>query len=559
MTESVAGNHQKRIASGLLLAGIVALALGLRLWGVGFGLPYAYHVDEPTYVSAALNLGAGIIGRQPNPTGLINILFGEYAGYFIAGRIAGLFASASDFERAYRVDPTIFLLLGRLTSVILGTLTVLVAYGLGKASAGRLAGWLATLFMAVAFLHVRDSHYGVPDVAVVFFLSLSTLCCVLAVQRPSRWFLWLASATGGFALATKWSVWPLLATLVLAAVFRPAQKRARAVEVLIALLFFVGGFAVGGFQLLLKPGVYLEYALREQQAGAGGGFGAWQVDMVTGWVFYLKTLNYGLGIVLLVLAMLGGLRRLVQVIRSKDRVSLVLLSFPILYLLIMGASRHYFARYALPLVPFAALFAAEALVTLVPRPGARYAGLRYVLMTLLVVAAVAPPLAQSIAHDVILTRQDTRTVAKNWIEANIPAGSKIAVDWPTHGPPLSTSERPMPASAEMFDVVTVGGSGLADHPLSWYSEQGVDYLIASSFIYNLSLVDPDWDAKRRSFYASLERELDLLEEFRPYTGNTEPPFVFDEIYGPVVSLWQRDRPGPVLKIYSPLGGELRSR
>jgi hypothetical protein len=549
MTESVAGNRQKRIASGLLLAGVVALALGLRLWGVGFGLPYAYHVDEPTYVSAALNLGAGIIGRQPNPTGLINILFGEYAGYFVAGRIAGLFASASDFERAYRVDPTIFLLLGRLTSVILGTLTVLVAYGLGKASAGRPAGWLAALFMAVAFLHVRDSHYGVPDVAVVFFLSLSVLCCVLAVQRSSRWFLWLASATGGFALATKWSIWPLLATLVLAAGFRLAQKRARAAEILIALLFFAGGFAVGGFQLLLKPDIYLEYALREQQAGAGGGFGAWQVDTVTGWVFYLKTLSYGLGIVLLVLAMLGGTRRLVQVIRTRDRVSLVLLSFPILYLLIMGASRHYFARYALPLIPFAALFAAEAVVDLTARLNARRAGFGVGLAAILIVIASAEPLARDVIHDRILAHTDTRTVAKNWIEANIPEGSKIAVDWPMHGPALSTSERTMPFSSRVYDVTTVGGTGLSDHPVQWYKDEGFEYLIASSFIYDLSLVDQDWDAKRRSFYASLDEGLTLVEEFRPYTGDTEPPFVFDEIYGPVVSLWGRDRPGPVLKIY----------
>ena len=99
--------------------------------------------------------------------------------------------------------------------------------------------------------------------------------------------------------------------------------------------------------------------------------------------------------------MLGGLRRLVQVIRSKDRVSLVLLSFPILYLLIMGASRHYFARYALPLVPFAALIrSGSACRPWRPGRGRGTQGLRYVLMTLLVVVAIAPPLAQSITHDI---------------------------------------------------------------------------------------------------------------------------------------------------------------
>lgn len=27
-----------------------------------------------------------------------------------------------------------------------------------------------------------------------------------------------------------------------------------------------------------------------------------------------------------------------------------------------------------------------------------------------------------------------------------------------------------------------------------------------------------------------------------------PPFIFDEIYGSEVSLWQRERPGPTIKV-----------
>src|SRR5512135_1886759 len=96
---------------GLILVAIFVVAVGLRIWGIGFGLPYPYHADEPTYVSAALNLGAGIIGRQPNPTGFSNILFGEYGAYYLIGRLAGLFSSTAAFEQAYRADPSVFLLL----------------------------------------------------------------------------------------------------------------------------------------------------------------------------------------------------------------------------------------------------------------------------------------------------------------------------------------------------------------------------------------------------------------------------------------------------------------
>ncbi len=39
-----------------ILIAIVTLGLGLRLWGIGFGLPYLYHPDEGVPVSIALRI-----------------------------------------------------------------------------------------------------------------------------------------------------------------------------------------------------------------------------------------------------------------------------------------------------------------------------------------------------------------------------------------------------------------------------------------------------------------------------------------------------------------------
>jgi len=38
-------------------------------------------------------------------------------------------------------------------------------------------------------------------------------------------------------------------------------------------------------------------------------------------------------------------------------------------------------------------------------------------------------------------------------------------------------------------------------------------------------------------------------EFKPYIGETAPPFIFDQIYGPATSLSELERPGPIIKIY----------
>lgn len=284
-------------------------------------------------------------------------------------------------------------------------------------------------------------------------------------------------------------------------------------------------------------------------AGQTGGYEIWQVDTLPGWWFYVRILSYGLGAVLLALAALGCLRRLIMAVQDDTGMSVVLLSFPMVYFGLMGSTRHYFARYALPLVPFSALFAAEAVVASGRWVHARHQSLGWVLITGLAIVAVAQPFASTVRHDALLTRTDTRTLARHWIESNIPAGSRIAVDWRTHGPPLATGETGRPESDTIFDVTAVGGSGLSDHALDWYREQAFDYLIATSFIYEIPLVDEEQDQQRRAFYTSLDRELQLMYEIRPSRDGTEPPFVFDEIYGPIVGLSQRQRPGPTLKIY----------
>ena len=51
MSERPTGGLNHR--AWMLLAGVTLLALAVRLWGIGFGLPSLYHSDEPKYVLIA--------------------------------------------------------------------------------------------------------------------------------------------------------------------------------------------------------------------------------------------------------------------------------------------------------------------------------------------------------------------------------------------------------------------------------------------------------------------------------------------------------------------------
>ena len=43
----------------LIVLVLTLAALLLRLWGVGFGLPYEYHIDEHFYYPHAWSMGQG--------------------------------------------------------------------------------------------------------------------------------------------------------------------------------------------------------------------------------------------------------------------------------------------------------------------------------------------------------------------------------------------------------------------------------------------------------------------------------------------------------------------
>lgn len=534
----------------LILAGIFLVALGLRVWGVSFGLPYTYHFDEKFYISAALNLGVGKFHTGPyNPTGLSNMLFPEFGIYYLVGKFLGEFSSPEAFEAAYRANPTNFYLIARLTVIIFGAATTLSLYLLGKAASSSRAGLIAAGFLAVNFLSVRNSHYAVPDIVMVFFVVLAVGLVANGLRLTRSRDIYLAGLAAGLAVAMKWTAFPVIVPVwwVSFWVGREGQKgivrKFINRTVILSALAFLVGVAFGSPQILISPQLYIDHLFGLSSGGYEGG----SVSIVLNkWAYYGKSLYYGGGIPLITLGIIGVARRIILVVKDRDPMNILILSFPILYFTIINIfGIFFFIRYLLPLIPFAALFAADVIMVV----WSSWRDVRWVrtLAIVMLLAVILLSVANSIRHDLILTYTDTRSLAKEWIETSIPEGSKIAVDWPVHGPPLSTYEESMPNSKRVYDVYFNYGNGLTDQSLDWYKEQGFDYLITSSYIYRW------WSEsnypERHEFYTSLDDHGKFLKSFYSFEGESEPTYIFDEIYGPVIGLWQRERPGPTLKIY----------
>jgi hypothetical protein len=84
------------------LIGLIALGLGLRVWGISFGLPYLYHPDEPVGAGVAINM-VRTGDLNPHSFGYGSLFFYlnalAYGLYFVLGRLVGLFQTPTDLPQ----------------------------------------------------------------------------------------------------------------------------------------------------------------------------------------------------------------------------------------------------------------------------------------------------------------------------------------------------------------------------------------------------------------------------------------------------------------------------
>ena len=190
-----------------LLGGVLFIAAIARFWGIHFGLPHtACRPDETYVIGIALRFGTGDLNPHGflYPTLYMYILFLLYACHFLLGLFMGEYASNSDFVLEYILDPTNFYLIDRFLSALLGTATVLVTFHVAKQFLDRKTAIISAFFLALAYLHVRHSHFGVVNVPVTFLIMCSVFYILKAHEDyRSRSYL-LARIFAGLAASTKY-------------------------------------------------------------------------------------------------------------------------------------------------------------------------------------------------------------------------------------------------------------------------------------------------------------------------------------------------------------------
>jgi hypothetical protein len=223
----------------LCLGAILLAAAAVRTVGLGWGLPNEYHVttyncDEYTALAALQRMNPSKLDFNPSgPDDPYAILSGTfnlytYAALLKALSVTGWLKLSTDKEFYYQ-NPgewSKFFMTGRALSVAYGLLSVLLVWLLAGKMFGARTGLLAAFFMALMPAHAVHSRYLIMNVPGTFWIVLAFyfMWRILHEGRARDYFL--AGASAGLAVSTRYSALPLPLMLVLAHFLSAAPGRA---------------------------------------------------------------------------------------------------------------------------------------------------------------------------------------------------------------------------------------------------------------------------------------------------------------------------------------------
>lgn len=576
-----------------VVAALVLLAVGLRLWHLAEGLPDFF--EEAFPFRRAFEMAGWESGRiewNPGAFHYPSLSFylhmaAQWVQYLL-GTWLGRFHHPADFYLASLVDPTPMATVARLLGVAADLATLLAVVRIGERME-RGAGWLAGLLVAVSATLVRQSHGIVTD-------GLMTACAAWALERLLAYradgrraalvgaVLLMGLATGlkypavALALPLVWAVW--------------ARERGRlwaplALSLTGALVVFA---STSPYLIADLAKTQFDLLRIASQVGEGqlGTFGR------PSYLYYGRTFlrDFGWAAPLLLAAALWGLGRRTGADRGAPGVWLFLVGFAAPMLI----GRVEFERYLVPVAPGAALLLAVAALTLPEAlvwrgPRARDAARAVLVLAVAAPAAVAGFLAASVGGDT------TQAQARRFVESQLRPDEVLVSE--AHGAPLrdrwealrvtsspafaraDTAWRgrylarpvtrvvqiPLLVAGRAVVVAPAPGGGTreirlfessADLDRVFYEPallRGVDWMLTSSAVRGRYEADTVRFAHQAALYRLLEQSAERVATFRSGGGVTGPEI---RLYrwsdrtrealgrsGPLDSLWwTRDIPEP---------------
>lgn len=413
----------KNIDLGLII--ILCIAGLVRYWGIHFGMECRPDEEQIVRIIQSVNTYFNPhTFRYPTFYKYIVLFF--YGVYFSVGVIFGKHASMADFvvefighaERLYFID--------RYIAAFLGTATVFVVYRITKKMFDKRTAIIASIFMSLAYLHVRDSHFGVTDVPMTFFIMCFVLFLEKSYRDKSLRSYVISGILAGMATSTKYPGVLAIVPMFIIHFLNISDSHDRTNKLFFdkRIIFFI--LALIFFYLLGTPYTLFDFSEFKRDLLAQIKIFDYSGHPIAniGWIYHMKfSLFYGLGWPLFFVSLAG----LVMLMKTNFKKALLLCSFPAVYYAVIGQVYGVVLRYAIPLIPFFCI--TGAVFTVYITDGLKKylkPGLHKLTMYLIPILIISPSAHSILCFDDMLTRKDNRLVAAEWIKKNFAEGSSIA-------------------------------------------------------------------------------------------------------------------------------------
>jgi hypothetical protein len=504
------------------LALILAVAFVQAAIGLDQGLPYFPRSDEHQFVKMAAHMAAthhpspGWFGH-PGSTLIYPLAFLYKVWGSIHFRVP-LWQTNPDLDALLRIDPgasgsfytdwAVYYLIGRWLNVAFFVAGIVATYLLGVRTWDKRVALLAAWFMAITPLLVDYAQMIRTDQVGVLFYLIGLLAC-MRLLSSRRWYdyAWAGVAIG-VAGSSRYFDLSLGATLILAHFLAGSHHERGHWNRLV-----IGLAAIGlGFLITTPAFIFsLEKVRQNLQSEA-------RPPLITLtlaerlWWYLSFALPNALSWPIWPLALMG-----VLLLRRERNPRAFLMRFgAAVFLLTIILPQLYWQRWIAPLIPISLLFASWVLwkgIDALRDYRLEHAHWRRFITPLLIVAFSAVSLVESVRHVYLVTRPDTRILAAQWLESNVPPGSKIAREWYT---PLIPGNFSVTYRRYLFEF----------GPLDGILAEEYDYVITSSYAYEQFFLAADlqpgvYDQQVR-FYDSLSRS-EPVAEFAPDSWTTPGP------------------------------------
>ena len=356
-----------------LLLIILIYGSSVRFLGIKFGLPYLHNWDEPFGASKALKiLKTGDFNpyffKYPGFTIYSNLIVDVFTYYYLLGKDE----SSHEYLRSldeikinvdtgwqWSISHPSFYFWNRALTAILGSLSLLVVFLIGKEIKNEWVGLLSAGFLAGFSWHIEYSRYITPDLPLSFWLILVILFSLKFYKSKRLSHFSLALLFAGFSIGTKYNAF--MSILIVMAAYTLVLIEGNKTKYYIRYFPLIFVIPVIGF-LVWNPYCILDFSTFLKLSGYEvvhykilGHSGA---ESIPGWkhfYFQMERFKSNIPILLFYFAFIGVL------ISFKDwRRAIVIMIFPLVFMWYMSQQKVNFHRNFVVIYNFFSIYSALA-------------------------------------------------------------------------------------------------------------------------------------------------------------------------------------------------------